>query len=297
MPGGTLDALAGMVSEWKEGIIMRLYLFELEKMAGKPQYAAMTAGGLLITAAGWRAYAGQADFHAGEAQAVMLLLTQLHGLLAAMISIIFTASVFSGEYSLKMEELLQAAPNGREKTADSKAAAVTTLFLLLYGLFLGADYLFVRCVWGKEIWKNGRIRPVSQEMNTLLSAGCGQVLVAAVFLGICSALLFAGSVYCLSAFSRVPWQAAAGAGIGYFACRLLFDWGLRAGFPPAALLFSFSPAVLAEFRLFKVPWERKWFGGFYLWLVPAVTTVLCIVFFLMGRRKFLCRKGGFSQKG
>ena len=70
----------------------------------------------------------------------MLLLMELHGLLAAMLIIIFTAPVFAGEYSLKMEELLQTAANGMEKTACGKAAAVFTLSLSILGILLGSDY-------------------------------------------------------------------------------------------------------------------------------------------------------------
>lgn len=65
----------------------------------------------------------------------MLMLMELHGLFAAMLIIIFTAPVFAGEYSLKMEELLQTAANGMEKTACGKAAAVLTLSLSILGFF------------------------------------------------------------------------------------------------------------------------------------------------------------------
>ena len=78
MPGRALDALARLVPEWKEGMRMRLYLFELEKLIRKPFYLTAAAGSFLFTAIGWRVYAEQADFHAGEAQAVMLLLMELH---------------------------------------------------------------------------------------------------------------------------------------------------------------------------------------------------------------------------
>ena len=116
---------------------MRLYLFELEKLIRKPFYLTAAAGSFLFTAIGWRVYVEQADFHAGEAQATMLLLMELHGLLAAMLIIIFTAPVFAGEYSLKMGELLQTAANGMEKTACGKAAAVLTLSLSIFGILLG----------------------------------------------------------------------------------------------------------------------------------------------------------------
>ena len=79
MSGRALDALARLVLEWKEGMRMRLYLFELEKLIRKPFYLTAAAGSFLFTAIGWRVYAEQADFHAGEAQAVMLLLMELHG--------------------------------------------------------------------------------------------------------------------------------------------------------------------------------------------------------------------------
>ena len=266
---------------------MRLYLFELEKLIRKPFYLTAAAGSFLFTAIGWRVYAEQADFHAGEAQAVMLLLMELHGLLAAMLIIIFTAPVFAGEYSLKMEELLQTAANGMEKTACGKAAAVLTLSLSILGILLGSDYLFIRCVWGKEIWRTGMMRPAAEELDTVLAVSCGRAFTASFFLGICAVILLAGAVYCLSAFSHTPFQSAAGAGIGYFVCQLLYNWGIRAGFLPAAYLFSFSPVVLARFQLFRKPWEEKWFGGFYLWLVPVITIVLCYIFFLSGRRRFL----------
>lgn len=287
MPGRPLDALARLVPEWKEGMRMRLYLFELEKLIRKPSLLAAAAGSFLFTAIGWRAYAAQADFHSGEAQAIMLLLMELHGLLAAMLIIIFTAPVFAVEYSLKMEELLQTAANGMKKTAHEKAAAVLTLSLSIFGILLGADYLFVRCVWGKEAWRAGMVRPAAEELDTILAVSCGRAFAASVLLGICAVILLAGAVYWLSAFSHTPFQAAAGAGIGYFACQLLYNWGIKAGFPPAAYLFSFSPAVLARFQLFRKPWEGEWFGGFYLWLVPVVTIVLCAVFFLSGLRRFL----------
>ena len=163
---------------------MRLYLFELEKLIRKPFYLTAAAGSFLFTAIGWRVYAEQADFHAGEAQAVMLLLMELHGLLAAMLIIIFTAPVFAGEYSLKMEELLQTAANGMEKTACGKAAAVLTLSLSIFGILLGSDYLFIRCVWGKEIWRAGMMRPAAEELDTVLAVSCGRAFTASFFLGI-----------------------------------------------------------------------------------------------------------------
>ena len=202
---------------------MRLYLFELEKLIRKPFYLTAAAGSFLFTAIGWRVYAEQADFHAGEAQAVMLLLMELHGLLAAMLIIIFTAPVFAGEYSLKMEELLQTAANGMEKTACGKAAAVLTLSLSIFGILLGSDYLFIRCVWGKEIWRAGMMRPAAEELDTVLAVSCGRAFTASFFLGICAVILLAGAVYCLSTFAHTPFQSATGAGIGYFVCQLLYN--------------------------------------------------------------------------
>lgn len=287
MPCGPLYALARLVPEWKEGMRMRLYLFELEKLVRRPLLLAAAAGSLLFTAIGWRVHAVQADFHAGEAQAVMLLLMELHGLLAAMLIIIFTAPVFAEEYSLKMEELLMTAANGMKKTAHGKAAAVLTFSLTVFVILFGSDYFFIRCAWGKEIWRAGMVRPAAEELDTILTASCGQAFAASVLLGICAVILLAGAVYWLSALSRTPFQAAAEAGIGYFTCQLLYHWGIKAGFPPAAYLCSFSPVVLARFQLFRKPWEGEWFGGFYLWLVPVVTLILCAIFFLSGRRRFL----------
>ncbi|WP_455617905.1 hypothetical protein [Eisenbergiella sp.] len=266
---------------------MRLYLFELEKLVRRPLLLAAAAGSLLFTVIGWRVYAVQADFHAGEAQAVMLLLMELHGLLAAMLIIIFTAPVFAEEYSLKMEELLMTAANGMENTAHGKAAAALTFSLTVFVILFGSDYFFIRCVWEKEIWRAGMVRPAAEELDTILTASCGQIFAASVLLGICAVILLAGAVYWLSALSHTPFQAAAGAGIGYFTCLLLYHWGIKAGFPPAAYLCSFSPVVLARFQLFRKPWEGEWFGGFYLWLVPVVTLILCAIFFLSGRRRFL----------
>lgn len=114
---------------------MRLYLFELEKLIRKPFYLTAAAGSFLFTAIGWRVYAEQADFHAGEAQAVMLLLMELHGLFAAMLIIIFTAPVFAGEYSLKMEELLQTAANGMEKRPVEKPLPYSPFHCPFLGFF------------------------------------------------------------------------------------------------------------------------------------------------------------------
>lgn len=62
MPGRALDALARLVPEWKEGIRMRLYLFELEKLIRKPFYLTAAAGSFLFTAIGWRVYASRRIF-------------------------------------------------------------------------------------------------------------------------------------------------------------------------------------------------------------------------------------------
>ena len=221
----------------------------------------------------------------------MLLLMELHGLLAAMLIIIFTAPVFAGEYSLKMEELLQTAANGMEKTACGKAAAVLTLSLSIFGDSSGFGLFIYPLCLGKRNLESRYDAACGRRTGYCSGCQLRPGFYCLIFPGDLRRILLAGAVYCLSTFAHTPFQSATGAGIGYFVCQLLYNWGIRAGFLPAAYLFSFSPVVLARFQLFRKPWEGKWFGGFYLWLVPVITIVLCAVFFLSGRRRFLRKPG------
>lgn len=194
MSGRALDALARLVPEWKEGMRMRLYLFELEKLIRKPFYLTAATGSFLFTAIGWRVYAEQADFHAGEAQAVMLLLMELHGLLAAMLIIIFTAPVFAGEYSLKMEELLQTAANGMEKRPVEKP--------LPYSPF--------HCPFGDSSGFGLFIHPLclgKRKLESRYDAACGRRN------GYCSGCQLRPGLYCLIFPGDLRRNSACGSGV------------------------------------------------------------------------------------
>ena len=267
---------------------MRLYLFELEKIWKKPLHLAAVSGCAVFTFALWWMYAEQADYSVGEGAAALLLLLGVHGLFASLLSMLFTAPLFAEEYSRNMQGLLWTSMKGRKETAWSKAAAAVTLSLMVYMGFLAADFLFVFCVWGASDWSGGLGQPSYAWLDTTLTVSLGTATAVAVLTGSCAILLIAGCAYCISACSETPFKAVSILGISYFAGGILFDWGVRAGVPLAARIFSFSPAVLSGFQMYKGPWEEQWFGGGYILLVPVVTASVCLLLFAAGGRRF-CR--------
>ena len=159
---------------------------------------------------------------------------------------------------------------------------------MVYMGFLAADFLFVFCVWGASDWSGGLGQPSYAWLDTTLTVSLGTATAVAVLTGSCAILLIAGCAYCISACSETPFKAVSILGISYFAGGILFDWGVRAGVPLAARIFSFSPAVLSGFQMYKGPWEEQWFGGGYILLVPVVTASVCLLLFAAGGRRF-CR--------
>ena len=281
-----MDGLQRLVPKPKGVRKMRLYLFELEKIMKKPLHFAAVSGCAVFTFVLWWMYADQADYSMGEGAAAALLLLGVHGLFAALLAMLFTSPVFAEEYSCNMEGLLWTSVKGRKETAWCKAAAALTIALAVYISFLAADLIFVCCVWGGGNWYAGLGQPAAVWLDTTLTVTLGTATAAAVLTGSCSLLLIAGGAYCISAFSDTPFKAVSILGISYFAGGILFDWGDRAGIPLAARIFSFSPAVLSGFQMYKKPWEEQWFAGGYIPLVPVVTAAACIILLTLGLRRF-----------